>query len=364
MRIRAHHCLILALAMLIQHGSKARAEDGRAENAARGKPTPIIFSAPKSDTVSSNLNQLGGRTSPLTDLESSLKRPFQIFESERPGNRAAPLTRFVPPASAPVLKNRRTKDLLEKRAEDRYLFREDDELDSPKGDLPGLDDGPLAVSGKRTKTPLDRYYDNIDRLRLGQTNRPVRSLDLFAEKSAPTAQQDPKLRNPGGWFDREFSASTQPEEKPGLSVFSDSRFEPDRPKPQSFGSFYRSDPVVPDRKTTRAMDTRLEEFKRLIDGAGYGTRNDFNALPPTPSAGSVDSSPSPGIAVPQPLFSNSPQPVGGGRVSTPGFSGAIGVPVGVPDLSASSPSLTPTPPLQQTVPKPPVPKFSVPRGRF
>lgn len=360
MRVRAHYCLSLLLAVLAPERSNAQAQ---AKEAARGKPTPIIFSAPKSDTVSSNLNQMGGRTAPLTDLESSLQRPFKIFETERPANEYRPVNPFVAPA--PALKNRRTKDLLERRAEDRYLLREDDETDPSKDDLPGFDDGPLSVSDKRAKTPLDRYYDNIDRLRLGRTNQPVRSLDLFAQKEQPAAQESPKERNLGGWFGRDLSTGGRTQDELGISAFSDNRPDSDRFKPRGFGSLFGAGPVPPGQATlTRTKDTRLEEFKRLIDGPGYGARGEFNALPPTVSAVGASQPSSPMGTVPAPIFSATPQPVGGALADTPGTAGAIGVPTGVPDITATTPSLTPTLPLQQTAPKPPVPKFSIPRGRF
>ena len=53
------------------------------EEPARQRGAPIIFSEPKSDTVSTNLNQLDLKASPFKDLESDLKKPFQIFDSGR-----------------------------------------------------------------------------------------------------------------------------------------------------------------------------------------------------------------------------------------------------------------------------------------
>jgi len=359
MRVRLHHCLGLALA-----GLTIGQPVSQSEEPPRSKPTPIVFSAPKSDTVSSNLNQFGTRTSPLTDLESGLKKPFQIFDANRSSGEFRPANQFAP--SYPVLKNKRMKDLLEKRAEDSYLLREDSEADSPQDDLLKSDDDSPVGSGRRGKTPLDRYYDGIERLRQGETNRPTGSLDFFAAKTDLDEKADSKSRTSGGLYDKELSAVARTSGQITNSASGGRRLASESFKPQSFGDIFGLDSMETDRSAGPTRPTRLEEFKRLIDGPGYGARDGFNVAPPSTSLSATYQPSKPVVVAPGSLFSTTPQPAGDLPANAPGFSGTVGVPMGVPDFAANSPSLTPTPKLQQTTPAPtpPVPKFSVPRRRF
>ena len=121
MSVPRHYYLGFALALLAVGLSGLRADEAPK---GRPTPTPIVFSAPRSDTVSSNLNQIGTKSSPLTDLESGLTKPFQIFDAGRSSGDFQPANRFVPQTpSTPALSNRKLKEALDKRAEDNYLLR-------------------------------------------------------------------------------------------------------------------------------------------------------------------------------------------------------------------------------------------------
>lgn len=363
MTVRLHHHLGLALILL------ATAPLGlRAEEKPRSRPTPIIFSAPQSDTVSSNLNQISTKTSPLTDLESGLKKPFEVFESGRSSTTYRPASRdmpYVPPP--PVLKNKKLKDLLEKEAEDAYL-RTEEEAALSRDESWKSEEDPLAPSGPRSKSPLDLYYDRIERNRSGQTNQGGSpALAWFGDKPELEAKDDGKPRAIGGLFDIEMSASARTMNQMTNRDSGDGRLTSERLKTRSFGEIFGLGPVEPATTTGRTKDSRLDDFKRLLDGPGYGSSTDFNVAPPPSSVVAPSPATQPVLGVvPPPSYATSPTP-GFGTPSVANASslaGAVGTPLGLPEHSVGTPSLTPTPSVQPTTPKPPPPTFNIPRRRF
>lgn len=358
MSVRLHHSLALALSGLVAGSSGLRADE-----APKGPPTPIIFSAPRSDTVSSNLNQIGTRSSALKNLESGLKQPFEMFDNSRSSGELQPPSRFTPATpSSPVLNNKKFKDALDKRAEESYLMSDDGDSALSGDDLSKSDPDAFDSSGKRPKTSLDRYYDRIDRLKAGQTNQTSRGLDMFGDKDSPSDKDDPKPKKSGGLFDRELSANARVLGQMTNNISEGGRLFSDKLKPRGYGDIFELGPVDSAQTTARTKDTRLDNFKRLLDGPGYGPRSEFNAAPPPSSSGYQP--PKSIVGAPSSSLSPSPQPVVGGYANPPGFSGAVGTPAGLPDYAASSPSLTTTPPLPQPAPKQPMPTFSIPRRRF
>ncbi|MFO1513634.1 MAG: hypothetical protein U1F83_12065 [Verrucomicrobiota bacterium] len=358
MNARLQHYLVLAVVV-----SVASLTGARAEEPARSAATPIIFSAPRSDTVSSNLNQIGAKSSPLLDLESGLTKPFEIFDtkSSRSLRPASKDMRYVPPA--PVLSNKKLKDLLDKRAEEMYLTREDNETALTREDLLKSDEDPLDPSGKRLKTPLDRYYDRIDRMKLGPTNQTPQGLELFGNKTGPDDKDELKSKPYGGLFASELSPTARSLERMSNGSSGGGFLSSEKAKDRSFGDIFGLGPVESSKSVTGTRESRLDEFKRLLDGPGYGSRGDFNVTPPAAASSSLQA-PKPVGGVPSPVFSATPPPLaGGGHANSPGFAGTVGTPVGVPDFAVGTPSLTPTAPVQKPKPLPP-PTFNVPRRRF
>ena len=199
-------------------------------------------------------------------------------------------------------------------------------------------------------------------MRIGPTNQASRSLDIFGEKNDLDEKNDPKSRRSGGLFDNELSAKARVLGGVSNNISAGGRLASDKLKTRSFDDLFELGPVAPAQSSTaRAKESRVDAFKRLIEGPGYGARNEFNATPPPSSMSGYQ--PPPSVVAPSPTFSN-PRPAGGTFANTPGFSGSVGVPLGVPEYAASSPSLTPTPPVQQSTTKPPVPVFKIPRSRF
>ncbi|HEX5222653.1 MAG TPA: hypothetical protein VFZ59_24065 [Verrucomicrobiae bacterium] len=334
-----------------------------ADEAPKPRQAPIVFSTPKSDTVSSNLNQIGTKSSSLRSLESGLTKPFEIFDSSRP---VQPPARFAPVTpSTPAVNNRKLKDVLDRRAEESYLLAEDDEPETSREtsregtrpDRESLD----PVTGRR-KTSLDRYYDRIDRMRAGVTNQTSRSNGLFGDQDDPDEKDDSKSRRSGSFLDRELSVNARALGRMSNSASASEGgwFSSDRLKPRNSGDLYelgRVEQPAP-RTTVRAKDTRLEEFKRLLDGPGYGSRN-MDATAPPSSTGYQP--PKSSLSAPAPSLNSGLQPAGPSYANTPGFSASTPA---LPGYAGSAPSVTARPPAPETTQKPPVPSFKIPRGRF
>jgi hypothetical protein len=336
-----------------------------ADEAPKGRPTPIIFSAPKSATLSSNLNQMGTKSSSLRDLESGLTKPFEILESGRSSGGFQPPNRFAqPPPSAPSVNNKKLKDVLDKRAEDSYLLSEESESDSAKDGLIGSDRDSIDSVTGRPKTSLDVYYDRIERWRGGATNQPSHSLDLFGQSDANEKEGGLKQKRPGGLFDYELSANARVLSQMTNNVSEGGRLSSEKLKPRGFGDPFELGAVETPQTSARTKETRLDEFKKLLDGPGYGARSGFNVTPPMSSGGAYPS-PKPIVTAPSSSLSVGSQPPGGSLSTPAGFSGSVGVPVGIPEYAASVPSLTTTPTIQvPPAQKSLTPKFEIPRRRF
>jgi len=322
-------------------------------------------SPPQADTASTNLNQIGMKRSPLSDLESRLKKPFESFDRGSSSEDLSPAStgrRYVPPA--PVLSNKKLKDLLEKRAEAMYLLPDDKDSTFRRDALLPADEGALDPTGRLPKSELDRYYDRIDRQKLGTTNQSTRNLDLFGRKTDPEDKDDVKTKPSGGLFGGEPAISARAFGQLTNSNSGGGFLSSEPSGPRSFGEIFGLGPAETSRPKDRARDTRLEEFKRMLDGPGFGSRNEFNVAPP-PSASTPSQVSKPVLGVPGSSFSVAPQLGAGSALGdSSGFAGAIGTPVGVPDYAKGTPSLTPTPPLQKATPRPPPPTFNVPRRSF
>ena len=366
MSVRVHQHLGLAFALIATCLPGLAADESSPK-----RSTPVIFSAPRSDTVSSNLNRIGPRSSPLTDLESGLKKPFEIFDSKSSqGEFRSPMnyTPQLPPA--PVLNNKKLKDLLDKRAEDRYLLQEDGKTALDQDNPFNSGEDPFNTFGKRPKTSLDRYYDRVEQSRSALTNqtRTTPSLDLFGEKLEKDEKDENKSRLAGGLFGDELSPTARAFGQMSNSLSTTGGWlNPSKSKAGSFGDLFGLGPVEPTQTADKKQrEKRLDEFKRLLDGPGYGARNDFNVNPPSSANTPYQYQPAkPTVGVPSPIFSSaSPSAPGASLAGTPSFTGVPGTPNGVRDFAVGSPSLTPTPALPPVSTAPAVPAFNVPRRRF
>lgn len=325
----------------------------RAETPPRSRGTAIIFSAPKSDTISSNLNELRTPASPFRELESNLKKPFDLFDSGKPSGNHYPALRTMP-TPPPEVKKKSFKDVLNERAEEMFLEPKL-HLGETDDDLYKTDDNLLDPYGRKPKNSMDRYYDRVDR---ALTNRPANS----ALGNTGLDARDPLSRNnlnplaspadinlPRRSTDNGLRPLNTPE-----NIFSDrlARDQNDRlpaSQPNSPFSNYR------DQK-----ETRLETFKRLLEPNSSRPNNPGQSYiygsTPARTTTSPASNPEYGY-----------KPAGATAPAANSFSksaGLIGVPAspqGVPDYAASSLNTVRPPPSS---PKPVPSTFNIPKRRF
>jgi hypothetical protein len=326
------------------------------EEPARRSAAPIIFSSPQSDTVSSNLNELSElsvKASPLRSLDSDLKKPFEVFE---PGSSSfrPQMKPTAPPA--PVINSKKLRELMEKRAEELYLGSESS---TPDETAKAEDD--LDPFGKKIKTPLDSYYDRLDRQTAAMTNQSPRSDDSLFKLKADAEEPDNlglgRFRNPLETPSLPTSKNLRPLTGTDHNPYADSL------KPKAFGDIFGLGPVESSERFTKSKETRLDNFKRLLDGPVATPRTDFNAPPPV--AGAAAKASSGGYKPPAPSWSSSPRPANPADTfdKRAGLVGTPSKPQALPDFAASASSLS-TPPQPQPARPLPLPAFKVPKRQF
>lgn len=268
-----------------------------AQEPARSRGTPITFSGPKSDAVSTNLNDLRTPVTPLQNLESQLKQSFQGLDNPRaePDLRESRRMRQqVPPMNRQTLKDR-----LNQQAEEMFL---NPDLSDPSQDDPlfQLDKISLDSSRSKSRNSLERFDERQQAERATLTNR-ASGNNLFGEKSGARPddfKSEAKPFKAGRYGDMETGES--------LSVFP--RTIATNGATASVGrSTSIRDPSALNRpgenpltRQQTGAQTRMEDFKRLLEGpryappttarsglatapANYGRPN-TSALTPTPSA--------------------------------------------------------------------------------
>lgn len=325
------------------------------------KGTPIIFSAPKSDTVSSNLSELRAPASPFRDMESTLKKPFEALSPGRP-EMQKPAMRIAPPAQ-PEMRKKSLKEQMNERAEQMFLEPELHKGESD-ADIFGLSEDSYDPYEKKNKTSLDRYYDRVDRMATNQaaSGQSSREAARF-EDSLSRTSLDPLGETTDGFGGRTpFSQANKP-------LTGGNSLLPTAPREGSFSS--RSYYNQADRGTTygnegrftgfrqSAQETRLDAFKRLLQGSSASPVG--NALtPPTPTS-AARSAPVTTTYSPAPVSQPAGVPAANTFAESARLVGTPSQPQGVPDYTTPSvnPSISPAP----AKPLPP-PTFRLPERRM
>ncbi len=330
------------------------------EEPVRQRGAPIIFSVPKSDTASTNLNQLDAKASPFRNLESDLKKPFQIFDSGSSGGSFRPPAGLTDPPAAPV-SNRRIKERMDKRAEMMVLEKDGGDRERADDDLLTTEEEMFGAAGKKIKTPIERYYDQLDRERLPVTNQ-VSKTDLFGN------QIDPGGEESAGWsffehpFDSERKASARALSRMSNNASNRGGFSPENLKPKSFDDLVELQQVkeLSDR-SSEIKESRLDDYKRLLGGSSYTPRNNDYS----PSLPAFGTAPRPATASPSPAWSL-PSATPASRDSFTSRAGLVGAPAqlqSLPSFGSTTPGFNSAPaPVAQ--PKPPTSTFSLPKRQF
>lgn len=334
-----------------------------AQSPDRPRGNAIIFSAPKSDTVSSNLNELRPPNSPFREMESTLKKPFEMFEPNKPGQSSYPALRGMPAPRQPEVKRKTEKEMLNQRAEEMFL-EPGLHAGETDDDLYNSNDRLGDPSGQKPKTALDRYYDRVDRV---MTNRAAAGDSQGNDRDARTGLEA-SIENPfgeNGSWDRQrnpFDNRSRPLSAPNANNRNGFFGDADR----NFGS--QSDANLPQKPGPdyggfqQPKTDRLDAFKQLLGGSSAARpaapRANYNFTPAparatvTPPAFSGGFSGASTFADPADNFTKSA-----------GLIGAPGKPQGLPEYTATSASLNGAASGNAVKPVQ-VPTFNIPKRRF
>jgi hypothetical protein len=325
---------------------------GHAQDRSRDRGAPIIFTSPKADAISTNLHEVNVKQAPFKNLESEIRKPFEIFDV------APTQPRFRPPQqinnSPPPVNRSNLKAILEKSAEEEFLNggqsgQEDlnDPFKSPDSSMDPLRNKP--------KNTLERYYDRLEKEQGVRTNK-SNTLDLFGNKRERTTEEKNALESD----QREKNLGTQPDAFSRNSGTRSNNAATDnvfsrtgrRPEGGRFGSSM-TDPV---ERATLQRETRMENFKKLLDGPTYSQPQNYNHLPKASSYGSSETAiQRSGYITPAPSWSSSkpatttPLIPGSSFTKSSGIVGTAGRPVGLQDYATSDAARlsTPVAPAQQ-----------------
>lgn len=323
-----------------------------AQDSSRDRGTAIIFSAPKSDTISTNLETINQKESPFKGMESNIRKPFEIFDTD------ATRPRFVHPRNmpTPARDNNTVKSILEKKAEEQFLNGENSSADDPNDPFKSPDSTLDPYGNRKPKTALDRYYDRLEKDHSARTNSNS-STDLFGRKKDEKSDDylNPDSKEKSDSLNREQDSYTRMNRRMSNNASTDK-------ENSSLSGFTKATKLF-DAKPSSAADreflqreSRLENFKKLLDGDN-GAPSQNNYLNPSVSAyGNPSSSatrpnyltPTTPSYQPKP-YGNSQPNYGSSFNTTAGVIGAPGRPAGVQDfgVSAGASLSTPIAPPQQ-----------------
>jgi len=158
---------------------------------AQGLPSrgrAIQFSDPKVEVVTSNLNHAASiKKNTLRSLDDQFKAPFNILDSSEAAGSQLSLPTLRPPSLTP----KAARQLSDKqKEEEQWIFGSPEELEAQRLSaermfgLTEFDESGMETSG--SKSPLQRYWDKMDRERAGATNR------MGSELSGEKTDQDIK----------------------------------------------------------------------------------------------------------------------------------------------------------------------------
>jgi len=250
-----------------------------AAQSTRDRGAAIIFTPPKSDTVSTNLEKLNQKESPFKGMESSIRKPFGLFDTEATRPKMVVPRKYVPQIQQ--MNQPSMKSILEKTAEEEFIKGENRQNDDPYDPFKSPDYLVDPYKNK-PKTALDRYYDRLDAENFARTNKDS-SIDLFGKPKDLADNQSmafgPGARNgqlqvnqPPTTWGRQHTNNNSAE-----SLFPKSTRTDFNEKLQS------SRPNNSLTRESRHRETRLDNFKRLLDGNTSTSPDNFNSSLPPPS---------------------------------------------------------------------------------
>jgi hypothetical protein len=240
-----------------------------AEEPARSRGTPIIFSGSKSDVISTNLNDLRTPSRSLHDLESGLKQALPGIDSPRPGpdlREYRNFQRHTPPQTRQSL-----KDNLNQRAEEMFLNPERYDAEKEDEALFQLDRLSLDPSRAKSRNSLEQFDERQRNERAAPTN-PTGLNNPFGTQGLDRPNElkpDAKLIKP---IKTERNSDARPDES--LSAFprnatESSAMDPERSPMTRYPSGFNRPIEAPTGRQQEAAEVRMDNFKRLLEGPRY-----------------------------------------------------------------------------------------------
>jgi hypothetical protein len=326
-----------------------------AQAGGRERGRPIEFSEPKSDEVTTNLNQLTNKKDSLKELEGEFYRAMRSFSGNSSLD-AMPAPPVRQP-SGPVIPSKRAKELLERRKNAVFLTPEDLVAAPTAEQLFKLPEyGPDGVE-KQTKAPIERYYESLDAKRAAalKANRSkdddsLSPAGMSGGRNASALREDTEL--PAGLKERE-----QELRKLFKSENAEPTFAPASTKRSSFSDIFGLGEAAPSREQTLKHKRDMQEFQSFLDSSHMPAAN---SATPNPFGGSSDAQ------------RRAANPFGAPETSF-GGNNALGPinpifsPTGPGDVNAAvlgQPSLTPLLPKTESPKTPPPPTFAAPKRPF
>jgi len=239
--------------------------------------------------------------------------------------------------------------------------------DSGDPDLAGDDpsrasEDTLDATGRKLRTPLDRYYNRLDRERAAFTNE-VRKTDLFGNNKDADGKDQLGRSFPEKPFGGDLKASVSSLDRLSTNAAASSGFFSDPRKLKTLDDLFDGQPNNLAERSSGIKETRLDEFKRLLDRPTYAFSTNLDVYSPgLPLAGAA-LRPTP--ASPWPVWP-SPSVPANPRESFTSRAGLVGAPLELqtlPSYAVTTPSLNPVPP-PAVQPKPPTSTFSLPKRQF
>ena len=339
----------------------------------------IEFSAPRGSLTASNLSEMTRpKPSPL-NLDGDLGTPNEIFHPSSSLQGIGAPTMQRPPASpvSPVT-SKRLKELMENRQDWQFLEPEDYHSQPTLEELFGVPEYGANGETKEKKSPLERFYERLDRANVALTNRTKQDGLLFGMGFGVGKKNDNSSTdlNLGGLENGRGAISEI--ENPLIQLFRGDTGNPLFPgnmrsaaDPDGFRQFDHYNPATLD--STRAQAARIEEFKRILgthtapalpSGLPVSGLAPFNSLDPSSAPSAATAFAPLGSTDPLPAAPNPPA-----RDPFTAFPATVGTtprPFELPVASTSLPDLTtpstPLPEPARTVV--PTPDFSIPKRRF
>lgn len=337
----------------------------------------IEFSDPGGSTLTSNLNSIATGKAAFPSFGDDLRRSADMLQTGGSlQGIGGPLIQRAPPA----VSSKKLKELMEKRHDWQFLEFEDYQSEQTIEEMLGISEYGPGGELKEKKSPLERYYERLDRAHGPATNRTRDdtsfSLDFGLGKERDGGLKDGGFRSQGN--SGEGLAEAEDPLKQLLRGNTGNPLFPDQHKSAGFSPVFAQpkswQPETPEN--TKAQAARLEEFKRIWDAHGQpalSTASSISGITPFDPLKTTASS-TPAFALPMNPESATVSPVpavtpsGIGRDSLSPLTPAAGLaarPFELPGASPSLPALTPATPLPEparTVT--PASDFSIPKRRF